>query len=340
VAILLPLPQSSSLAQKGDDCWLNISALCSSKKSKLLIPQHKNQRKIKVPFDWLNLIGVLLIPFVIAAGTLYFTQQITFQQAQTSEQQHQTDIQLAQDQQQETTLEKYLDDMKDLLLNHGLGSYKSVDAVSQVAKVETFTTLRRLDPNRKGILLNFLFQARLISFKVLTHSGSRQTNDIDINPIINLSQADLSAAILDFAHLNNFSIVSISQEINCDGLVDQTNKDVTQQKFPSIVPVRGIYLEDTNLNGVHMHEAQLSLADLSNASLENADLSFTQMNCVDLSSSDLRGANLNYAELAGTDFSDADLSGANLFKALVSLKQLAQASSLKGATMPDGSVHP
>src|ERR1700676_2360477 len=30
VAILLPLQQSSSLAQKGDDCWLNISALCSN----------------------------------------------------------------------------------------------------------------------------------------------------------------------------------------------------------------------------------------------------------------------------------------------------------------------
>jgi hypothetical protein len=39
----------------------------------------------KTGWDWLNLLGVLAIPFVIAAGTLFFTQQITFQQAQASE---------------------------------------------------------------------------------------------------------------------------------------------------------------------------------------------------------------------------------------------------------------
>src|SRR5436305_14721516 len=110
-----------------------------SKKSNLLIPQHKNRRKrtLKVPFDWLNLIGVLLIPFVVTVIGLYATQQITQQQLQASERQHQTDLQIAQDQQQETTLEKYLDDIKDLLLNHGLGSYKSTEAVRQVARVET-----------------------------------------------------------------------------------------------------------------------------------------------------------------------------------------------------------
>src|SRR5436305_7049569 len=110
-----------------------------SKKSKLLIPQHKNRRKwtFKAPFEWLNLIGVLLIPFVVTVIGLYATQQITQQQAQLSERQHQTDLQIAQDQQQETTLEKYLDDIKDLLLNHGLGSYKSTEAVRQVARVET-----------------------------------------------------------------------------------------------------------------------------------------------------------------------------------------------------------
>jgi hypothetical protein len=69
---------SSKLVATDDVTWVE------SKKSKLLIPQHKGQRKKtltgKVPFEWLNLIGVLLIPFVIAAGTLYYTQQISQQQ--------------------------------------------------------------------------------------------------------------------------------------------------------------------------------------------------------------------------------------------------------------------
>src|SRR2546423_6321985 len=81
-----------------------------SKKSKLLIPLHKNRikRTFKVPFDWLNLIGVLLIPFVVTVIGFYATQQITQQQTKTSDLQHQTDLQIAQDQQRETTLQTYL----------------------------------------------------------------------------------------------------------------------------------------------------------------------------------------------------------------------------------------
>lgn len=55
----------------------------------------------------------------------------------------------------------------------------------------------------------------------------------------------------------------------------------------------------------------------------------------------MRGANLSYADLSGTDFTDADLSYANLRGAIdFTQEQLAQAKSLKGAIMPDGSVHP
>lgn len=40
-------------------------------------------------WDWLNLLGVLAIPFVIAAGTLFITERITQQQDQASAAQHQ-----------------------------------------------------------------------------------------------------------------------------------------------------------------------------------------------------------------------------------------------------------
>ena len=43
---------------------------------------------------------------------------------------------------------------------------------------------------------------------------------------------------------------------------------------------------------------------------------------------------LNEADLRG-----ADLSEANLSAAIVTTKQLEKAKSLKGATMPDGSIH-
>ena len=57
-------------------------------------------------WDWIQFFAVLAIPIIVATGTLYLTQQITFQQTQlsltASEKQHQTDLQIAQDQQRES----------------------------------------------------------------------------------------------------------------------------------------------------------------------------------------------------------------------------------------------
>src|SRR5215208_1436486 len=60
-----------------------------------------------------------------------------------------------------------------------------------------------------------------------------------------------------------------------------------------------------------------------------------------LHGSPLSGADLRYADLSGADLRVADLSGADLEGARgVTDDQLAEASSLKVATMPDGSKHP
>ena len=51
-------------------------------------------------------------------------------------------------------------------------------------------------------------------------------------------------------------------------------------------------------------------------------------------SANLQGANLSGVDLVDADLSDADLRGAN-----VTNQQLAVAHSLKGAIMPDGTIH-
>jgi hypothetical protein len=53
----------------------------------------------------------------------------------------------------------------------------------------------------------------------------------------------------------------------------------------------------------------------------------------------LRVADLRWADLRGANLSRADLSWATLIIARVTDEQLAQAKSLKGATMPDGTKH-
>src|SRR5712691_9181345 len=161
-------------------------------------------------WDWIQFFAVLAIPIIVAAGTVYFTLQITLQQAQlsiaASEKQHQTDIQIAQDQQQEATLNAYLNDMTTLLLDKKLGSPAVTDKAASaeaavVARVKTLTVLRRLtDPQRKARVVQFLYEAHLIGyfasypFPTLPYSL--------IGPIIYLFDADLRGADLQGTTLN------------------------------------------------------------------------------------------------------------------------------------------
>ncbi len=302
-------------------------------------------------WDWLNLIGVLAVPFVVAGATLL----ITLEQAQLSnaaaEKQHETDIHIAQEQQQEATLENYLKNIKDLLLNQGLGNSDSSDAVRQVARIETLTALERLDSHRKGILLKFLYQANLITFPT---QGIPSLVGLP-GSIIDMSQADLSMANLGSEDLDNVNIYAGSQEVNCIAIPAFVDEESSQVKLGqdqlfsvgnssvellSDTSVKGIALNNTNLNGINMNGTHLSFADINHASLENADLSSSQLICADLTHSDLKRANLSQADLDGAYLMGADLSHANLFKAEVSSKQLAEAASLTGAIMPDGSIHP
>ncbi len=127
--------------------------------------------------------------------------------------------------------------------------------------------------------------------------------------IIDLRGADLSNAKLNYATL-------------CRGVWDESTQD--------------IYTIGINLSSVNLCRADLSHADLWSSNMNGANLSH---------------ADFNYARLYGTDFCLADLSGANLSHAILNGalpssakdatdEQLSLVKSLKGAIMPDGSVHP
>jgi uncharacterized protein YjbI with pentapeptide repeats len=255
----------------------------------------------KTLWDWLQFLGVLAIPLVVVGATLYFTQQQVLLSDATSKQQHLVDIQLANDQQRETTLKSYLDDMSDLLLNHHLRKAKPEDEVSLVGKERTLTALRRLDASRNRVVLQFLQDAQLI-----------QVTNAAI--VIDLFGADLSGDDLRGANL----IAADLYRANLRG-----------------TDLIGAFLNDAFLIRADLRGADLSGADLSKANLSDADLIRA-----DLSGADLIGADLSGAYLIGADLRGADLSYANLRGAKVTQKQLDGVKSLQGAIMPDGSLHP
>jgi hypothetical protein len=112
---------------------------------------------------------------------------------------------------------------------------------------------------------------------------------------------------------------------------------------------QGANLRDADLNGANLSGANLGGADLNGANLSDADLVGANLSGAHLLGADLSGANLSDADLAGAglfftnligaNLSGADLSGANLTDAKVTDEQLAEAKSLKGATLPDGTKH-
>jgi len=114
--------------------------------------------------------------------------------------------------------------------------------------------------------------------------------------------------------------------------------------LPSIpinfVDLRGTDLSGVNLSGANISVVNLSGVNLSNANLSKATLGDSNLSGADLSGADLSGAMLQSDDFRGADLSGADLSGANLAMAKVTEDQLAQAKSLAGVTMPEGTQRP
>jgi hypothetical protein len=105
-----------------------------------------------------------------------------------------------------------------------------------------------------------------------------------------------------------------------------------------------IRLNGADLSRANLREAFLVEVAFNGANLVGADLSDANLRGADLIAADLRGADLRDADLRGAEFhwadlTDADLSNANLQDSTATKEQLDTASSLRGATMPDGSKH-
>lgn len=136
-------------------------------------------------------------------------------------------------------------------------------------------------------------------------------------------------------------------------------------KNKSIVSLNGADLSDAKLSELNLHEADLRRVNLKGACLDWVNISGSNMSKADVSKATFIVANLSGVDLSGailceSNFSEAylndadlsianldkanldrtDLSKANLSGAEVTSEQLAQVKSLKGATMPDGSIHP
>jgi hypothetical protein len=176
-------------------------------------------------WDWAQL---LIVPTAIAAGGLWFNRQQQ-QRAAEVESQHT----------QDAALQAYLGQIGELLLDKDrpLRHSKEGDEVSTLARARTLTALSQLDGRRKGTLIHFLSEARLIQgMPGMAGMGSGQPGWAQRRPIIGLTSADLSDIDLSDADLNY------------------------------------VMLGEANLHGANLRGADLSNTILFDANLSDADL--------------------------------------------------------------------
>jgi uncharacterized protein YjbI with pentapeptide repeats len=164
----------------------------------------------KTLWDWLNL---LIVPLGVAffAGLFTIAQAIYQQSAEerlqqtivdfTSKTQRNIEDQRAQD----ATLQAYLDAMETLIVEHHLRNSKADSEVRTLAQARTTTTVERLDGYRKGQVLQFLAEAKLIE-RADERNAVISLREVDLGEVdarsIDLSGADLSGADLSGADLS------------------------------------------------------------------------------------------------------------------------------------------
>jgi len=280
--VLLGLSAIVVLAQIDYGCdWTGFGQCITSKQN------NEEIRPGKTLWDWMNL---LIIPVVLALGGILYNRA-----EKQNEQRH------ADDSLQEAVLSAYLDKISNLLLNNNLRGENANTAAKDVALGWTTMVLPRLNGERKGVVLQFLYGANLLNKD---------------DPVLLLADIDLSGislhAWLEGIYLNGANMAKADLE--------------------------GCYFWGANLSATYLEGANLEKANLGEINLENAWLEKANLKTFSISGN-LKGARLKNADLTGTDLSGVDLSGADLEGAKITREQLAQALSFKGAVMPNGSRH-
>lgn len=230
----------------------------------------------KTIWDWFEL---LIIPLSLLIGGYLLNRSERALERKIADERIKEDRKIAEDRtklerelaidgQQESALQIYLDRMSDLLIHEGLQT-RNEESTRNVARTYTLNVLRRLDGNRKGQILQFLYEANLIS---------------TTNAVVDLHDANLINANLMFAELPHANL-------------EHTNLTSANLEHAN--------LSDANLEHAYLRKADLKLANLNRANLMHAELSDADLRGADLEGALLGNCNLRNANLDGVDFSGA-----------------------------------
>jgi Pentapeptide repeats (8 copies) len=222
----------------------------------------------KTLFDWL---GVLVFPIVIAAGGFWLEQV-----------QRRRDEQIQslreEEEKQGALVQAYLEQMAELMVTYDLRASGSDTDMGVMARAATLNVLSQVNSFRKGVVIRFLYESRLIN-----------GND----PIIVLAGADLSQVFLQATFLRDAALSRTT-----------LNDAELREADLSGADLAGAYMSGANLTAANLRDANLIYANL-----RDANLMYAYLGNADLTGADLRGANLRDANLRDANLRDANLQG-------------------------------
>lgn len=259
-------------------------------------------------WEWIKLVGTLA-----TSGFVVFW----FQRANTNREKY-----IAAERNKQEILKDYLDQITQLIIKQDVPDIQQNEMIQTVVRARTITVLRELDGKRKGLLIRFLSELRIIEFI--------DFSDVDLSEA-DLRETYLKKAVLYRAALKNANLYQANLE---EANLEKAN------------------LEGANLKGASLCQAQLEGANLKGACLQRADLKQSNLNKAHLEKAnlyqaDLEGANLTGSHLEKTDFyqahlQKANLEGANLEEAILEKANLAEANlfraNLKQADLSEANL--
>jgi uncharacterized protein YjbI with pentapeptide repeats len=317
------------------------------------IPPQPGAERAKTFWDWIEL---LLLPAVIAGSAIWYNAQARKREQEAEarrahskekveERRGQREQALQLDGAREAALQAYFEQMAELLVEGNLNRSEPGAVARDVAQARTLAALRQLDGDRKGRVVRFLYELGLIRRQAIMDLSGADLTSAELVQA-ELSHVNLAGADLLHANLSQCNL----REGNLDGAslrwADLQKAVLAGTTFRQArlgradlgeANLAGADLSGANLYQAHMYAADLSGAMLTGAEMFGANLGGANLAGANLAGADLQGTNLHGANLREANLAGANLHAANLQYATVNDEQLAQARSLAGAILPNGS---
>jgi uncharacterized protein YjbI with pentapeptide repeats len=258
----------------------------------------------KTVWDWLQL---LVIPLGLAAVAFALNIAQSGREQRREDRRAALERSIASDRRREDALGVYLQQMSALMLERGLLTSREGSQSRAIARTLTLSVFRRLDGRRKGFVVQFLGEARLIAInhpkismrgadlRHVTVRGSLENANLVSAALsdADFRGSDLSRVAFDDADLRraNFDL-AFAQNVAFGGA------DLTRATF-SRAWLWGASFSDACLKEVRFARATLDDTDFTVASGRDVDFSDALLRHVDLRPTELVGINLT-----GTRFHD------------------------------------